>query len=53
MVEGNSRRYHAEKLKKSLAELDARLNVLGRNKPAAVSHLAWEIAGELELPVTR
>jgi hypothetical protein len=39
-----------KKLKKCLAELDARLNVLGRRKPDAVSNLAREIAGELELP---
>jgi hypothetical protein len=38
------------KLKKSLAEIDARLKVLGRKEPDAVSNLARAIAGELELP---
>jgi hypothetical protein len=39
-----------KKLKKRLAEIDAQLEVLGRNEPDAVSDLAREIADEFELP---
>jgi hypothetical protein len=39
-----------KKLKKCTAEIDARLEVLGRKEPGAVSNLARDIVDELELP---
>jgi hypothetical protein len=39
-----------KKLEKCLAEIDARLRVLARKEPDAISNLARDVADELELP---